>query len=107
MPQKRKADSISNGKWKVLDLFAGCGGFSSGFENVEGFTIVAANEMDGTIASPSSPSVKFTALVIAKMTKTKKKKYTHPISATGTFTNGTNNQPGSKPAGYGVNDGCK
>lgn len=47
---KRKAGEISTGQWNVLDLFAGCGGFSSGFENVEGFTIVAANELDGTIA---------------------------------------------------------
>lgn len=50
MPEKRKQDKISSGKWNVLDLFAGCGGFSLGFENAGGFNILAANELDATAA---------------------------------------------------------
>ncbi len=50
MPEKRKAGEISTGQWNVLDLFAGCGGFSHGFENTEGFNVVAANELDATAA---------------------------------------------------------
>ena len=50
MPEKRKAGEILGGPWKVLDLFAGCGGFSCGFENTEGFNVVAANELDATAA---------------------------------------------------------
>ena len=50
MPEKRKAGEISDGEWNVLDLFAGCGGFSHGFENTAGFKVVAANELDATAA---------------------------------------------------------
>jgi DNA (cytosine-5)-methyltransferase 1 len=33
-------------RWRVLDLFAGCGGISSGFEQTGSFTTVGAIEMD-------------------------------------------------------------
>ena len=37
-------------KYKVLDLFAGCGGFSTGLSQVDGFEIVVANEVDASAA---------------------------------------------------------
>ena len=73
MPEKRKADLISNGEWNVLDLFAGCGGFSSGFENVEGFNIVAANEMDGTIAKTYEKNFPGVNMVVGDLSQEDKK----------------------------------
>lgn len=37
------------GRYKVIDLFAGCGGFSVGFEQA-GFNIIKAVEFDSQIA---------------------------------------------------------
>lgn len=50
------------GKCKVIDLFAGCGGFSVGFEKA-GFSIVKAVEFDKNIAASYSHNHKNTVML--------------------------------------------
>lgn len=55
-------------KPKVIDLFAGVGGMSLGFEN-EGFDVVIANEYDESIAKAYKYNHKNTKMVVGDITK--------------------------------------
>lgn len=54
-------------KPKVIDLFAGVGGLSLGFEN-EGFDVVVANEYDPSIAEAYSENHKNTNMIVGDIT---------------------------------------
>lgn len=55
-------------KPKVIDLFAGVGGLSLGFEN-QGFDVVLANEYDESIANAYSLNHKTTKMIVGDITK--------------------------------------
>ena len=54
-------------KPKVIDLFAGVGGMSLGFEN-QGFEVVIANEYDESIAKAYKENHKKTKMVVGDIT---------------------------------------
>lgn len=54
-------------KPKVIDLFAGVGGLSLGFE-MQGFDVVLANEYDESIASAYSANHKNTKMIVGDIT---------------------------------------
>ena len=55
-------------KPKVIDLFAGVGGMSLGFEQ-EGFDVVLANEYDESIANAYRVNHKNTKMVVGDITQ--------------------------------------
>lgn len=55
-------------KPKVIDLFAGVGGLSLGFEK-QGFDVVLANEYDASIAAAYSANHKETKMIVGDITK--------------------------------------
>ena len=54
-------------KPKVIDLFAGVGGLSLGFENC-GFDVVLANEYDESIAAAYKANHKGTRMIVSDIT---------------------------------------
>lgn len=59
-------------KYKIVDLFAGVGGLSYGFQELEGFEVVMANEIEKDIAKAYSlnhPNVNMINLSISELTE--------------------------------------
>ena len=59
--------------YKVIDLFAGVGGMSLGFEQ-KGFEVVLANEIDKSIADAYKKNHKHTEMLTEDITKLNIKK---------------------------------
>ena len=55
-------------KYKVIDLFAGVGGMSLGFE-MAGFDVVLANEYDKDIATAYKKNHSYTKMINEDITK--------------------------------------